>query len=185
MTYALGFDALDLPVVVYHRYDHAGRSQAYIARPGKPNTPWEITQISAWDFRWDFSGWSSIAAEVNLSRPVLTADRRHLLVEFKTTHTPSSGRIKLDSATLAPIKTLPPAEPALPRAIQYPSSNYTGIEPRTVVNRDQSRIWVLRWETLPRNRDKARSQVPPPASLVLYEVGSSLPDSVSTAQSDS
>lgn len=175
MTFALGFDALNRPVVVYHRYDSAGLSQAFAARPVAPGKPWGITQISAWDFRWAFSGWNSIAAEVTLGPPSLSPDRKELLVDFSTTRSAGSGRWRLDADTLQPLATLPPPPPALPAGLLYPSSGYAGLEAQTIVNRDQGRRWVFRWETLPRNRDMPREKTPPPSSLRLYEVPDTTP----------
>jgi len=64
MTFNLGFDAAKKPVVVYHRYDVAGRSQAYIARPmSDPSagaTGWTVRTLSTWSFAWQFSGGGSI-----------------------------------------------------------------------------------------------------------------------------
>jgi hypothetical protein len=44
------------------------------------------------------------------------------------------------------------------------------MEVQTVVSRADNRRWVLRWETLPRNRDRPRDAVPPPSELRLYEM---------------
>jgi hypothetical protein len=175
MTFALGFDARERPVVIYHRYDASGLSQAYAARPAAPGGPWDITRISDWDFRWAFSGWSSIAAEVTLGPPSLSADRSHLLVDFSTTRSAGSGRWRLDADTLRPLAILAPAPPALPGSLVYPSSGYAGLEAQSIINRDRARRWVLRWETLPRNRDQPRAKTPPPAALRLYEVPDATP----------
>ena len=40
MTFNLGFDADKRPVVVYHRYDERGKSQAYVARPSADASRW-------------------------------------------------------------------------------------------------------------------------------------------------
>ena len=41
---------------------------------------------------------------------------------------------------------------------------------RTVVSTDQGRKWVLRWESLPANRDLTRDVFPPSVELRLYEI---------------
>jgi hypothetical protein len=44
------------------------------------------------------------------------------------------------------------------------------MEIQTATSRDQGRRWVLRWETLPHNRDQPRPTAPPPTELRLYEL---------------
>jgi hypothetical protein len=44
------------------------------------------------------------------------------------------------------------------------------MEVSTLVSRAGSTCYVLRWETLPRNRDQPRAEAPPPSELWLYEV---------------
>ncbi|MEO6993535.1 MAG: hypothetical protein ABI273_07890, partial [Lacunisphaera sp.] len=43
-----------------------------------------------------------------------------------------------------------------------------GMEVQTEVAHANGRRWVLRWETLPRNRDLPRDSAPAPAELRLY-----------------
>lgn len=169
MTFNLGFDHERRPVVVYHRYDEAGRSQAYAARPAAEAAGWTITRISDWDFRWNFSGGGSIAAEVTLGAATLQPDRS-LAVDFSTTHSPGSGRWRLDPATLRPLALLPPPPGPLPASLAAPNSGLPGMEVQTAVSRADGRRWVLRWETLPRNRDRPREKAPPPVELRLYEL---------------
>lgn len=168
MTFNLGFDAATRPVVVYHRYDAQGKSQAYAARPVADDSSWAVSQISDWDFRWQFSGGGSITAEVTLGAATLQADRS-LLVDFTTIHAPA-GRWKLNPITLRPMATLPPPANVLPPSLIAPVSPYPAMEVQTTVSRDQGRRWVLRWETLPRNRDQPRDAAPPSTALRLYEL---------------
>jgi hypothetical protein len=191
MTFNLGFDAQQRPVVVYHRYDAAHHSQAYLARPvgaalgaarataadidgrrqaaplqDRAAAGWEVRQVSDWDFTWAFSGGGSIAAEVTLGAPQLTADG-NLRVDF-TTRAAGAGRWTVDPVTLARMAVLPPAEPVLPAELLHAAT--PGMEVQTVVARANGRRWVLRWETLPRNRDLPREAAPPPTELRLYEL---------------
>lgn len=169
MTFNLGFDHDHRPVVVYHRYDEAGKSQAYAARPGPASSAWEIVRVSDWDFRWAFGGGGSLTAEVTLGSAQPRADGR-LLVDFATTHSAGSGRWVLDSATLRPLETLPPPASVLPPSLAAPRGAFPGLEVQTAVSRLEGRRWVLRWETLPRNRDRPRPVAPPPSALRLYEL---------------
>ncbi len=167
MTFNLGFDAAQRPVVVYHRYDAAHRSQAWAARP-RAAGGWDIAQLSAWEFTWAFSGGGSIAAEVALGPPHL-ADDGTLLVDYST-QAAGAGRWRVDAGTLRTVAALPAAPAVLPESLLQPGSAGAGLEVQTVAARDHGRRYVLRWETLPRNRDLPRDSAPPPAELRLYEL---------------
>jgi hypothetical protein len=164
-TIALGFDLEKRPVAVYHRYDEAGLSQTYAARPSDNAAHWTCVKISDWDFRWDFSGGGTIPVDVRLGVPVRESDTS-LLVDFITTRAPGSGRWRLDAATLRPLAVLPPNPPDLPESPAATSETQT----RSLESRADGRRWVLRWETLPVNRDKARDVAPPPSAMILYEL---------------
>jgi hypothetical protein len=166
MTFNLGFDAARRPVVVYHRYDARKKSQAFVARPREAApSGWDVRQISAWDFTWAFSGGGSIPAEVKLGAPRLERDGT-LLVDFST-EAAGAGRWRLRGDSLEPIAQLPAAATTLPAALMRAVD---GREVQTVSARSAVRRWLLRWETLPRNRDRPRATVPAPTELRLYEL---------------
>ncbi|HEY0947038.1 MAG TPA: BNR repeat-containing protein [Opitutaceae bacterium] len=174
----LGFDARQRPVVVYHRYDAHGRSQAFIARPTATTAgsapAWELRQLSNWNFRWALSGPGSIASEVTLGTPQLAADGS-LLVDFWTRKA-GAGRWRLHADTLECTATLPARSTALPAELAQAASSYPNMEVQLATSRSGGRLWVLRWETLPRNRDRPRETVPPPSELRLYEFSDTAAD---------
>jgi hypothetical protein len=165
MTFSLGFDAAQRPVVTYHRYDARHRSQAYIARPRSDGAGWEIHALSQWDFTWAFSGGGSIAGEVRIGPPRLERDGT-LSVDYHT-KAAGAGRWRVRSDTLGVIAALPAAPAATPRERVNPVS--PGMELHSISSRAAGRHYVLRWETLPPNRDRPRAAAPPPAELRLYE----------------
>lgn len=167
-SFNFGFDAKNRPVVVYHRYDKHGNSQIYAARPAWMGR-WKISQISDWKFRWDFSGGGSLPSVIRIGAPDLQADGSFVM-GYAMPFGPGSGRLKFDARTLQPLGNLPPARGILHEALSQPLSSYPGMQVRTVVSNHEGRTWVLRWESLPANRDLARSEFPPPAELRLYEV---------------
>ncbi|MEO6995153.1 MAG: BNR repeat-containing protein, partial [Lacunisphaera sp.] len=138
MTFNLGFDAQQRPVVVYHRYDSRHRSQVYAARPRANGAGWEIHQLSEWNFTWAFSGGGSIAADVSLGAPRATTDGS-LAVDF-VTRDGGSGRWLIDSATLERKATLPAAPPVLPDELMRPIQ--AGMEVQTEVAHANGRRWV-------------------------------------------
>lgn len=168
MCYALGFDQQKRPVAVYHRFDAAGHSQAFIARPGT-NGPWQTRQLSDWKFHWDFAGGGSQLKQVSLGRPTPAADGS-LLVDFSTREA-GAGRWRIDGQTLAVLEQLPPtARETLPAGFRTPVSKFFGMDVKTVTSGTEGRRWILRWETLGPNRDLKPRDVPPPSELRLYEL---------------
>lgn len=166
MTFALGFDAARRPVIVYHRYDPEGHSQIYAARPSADG--WMTRPISAWTFRWSFHGMGSIAADVRIGPPHPDRDGS-LLVEFSTASA-GEGRWRMRADDLAPIAQLPAARPPLPEPLLKPIGSYPGLEVNLRVSRDGGKCYLLRWETLSRNRDLPRAEIPPPTELRLFEM---------------
>jgi hypothetical protein len=166
MTFNLGFDSAQRPVIVYHRYDDDDCSQIYAARPDGDH--WVTRAISAWDFHWGFGGTGSVKAEVLVGRPRLDADGS-LLVPFSSVAA-GAGRWRLRAEDLAPIEQLPAGPALLPARLLGPLGSYPGLEVNLQVNRAGGVCHVLRWETLPRNRDFPRTEFPPPTELRLFEV---------------
>lgn len=166
-TFNLGFDAKHRPVVVYHRYDDAGLSQAYVARP-RAAGGWDTRPISGWKFRWAFSGGGSIQTEVKLGAPRLERDGS-LLVDF-TTKAAGGGRWRLHGETLEKLAELPSAPNPLPASLRRPMSGHPDMEVQMLSASHAGRRYVLRWETLPRNRDRPRASAPAPTELRLYEL---------------
>lgn len=166
-TFALGFDAMQRPVVVYHRYDDNGRSQAYVARPGGA-AGWERRPMSTWDFTWRFSGGGSIQTEVSLGAPQREPGGT-LRVGFAT-RAAGAGQWRLSGETLERLAQLPPVPSDLPATVRRVQSTVPGMEVQMLTARAGGKRWVLRWETLGRNRDKPRDFVPPPSELRLYEL---------------
>lgn len=166
----LGFDDLDRPVISYHKYDEKGHTQVYNAR--LEDGSWRIRQVSNWDYRWEFSGGGSIRFEIGVG-PVERDDHGRLLQSF---HHPraGSGQWLLDPPTLASVAVLP-ARPQRPAGLAKAESQTPGMQVRwsgDIGDSDSSdTYYLLRWETLPPNRDRPREgSPPPPSALRLFEL---------------
>lgn len=167
MTMAIGFDAAKRPVVTYHRYDAAGKSQVFAARPGA-KSGWDVRQVSDWDFRWQFGGGGSLAAEVSAGPPRVEAEGTLVMSYATLGH--GDGRWRLRADTLERVGELPAAAPLLPENLRTARSEYPGMEVQSTGSRAEGKRWVLRWETLGRNRDLPRAVAPPPTEMRLYEL---------------
>lgn len=163
MSFNLGFDAKKRPVVTYHRYDKDGRSQVFAAWPNAEGG-WDARPITDWNFRWEFSGGGSIAPDV-LVGAVKPGPQGTLSVDVAS-RAAGDSRMLLDADTLAPVAKKPAAPGALPEELARARD---GMEVSTATARSGGKRHVLRWETLPRNRDLPRAHAPEPTELQLYE----------------
>lgn len=164
MGYALGFDADHAPIAAYHKYDENGKSQAFVARPLKNGT-WKVKQISDWDFRWEFSKNGSQNKDVSLRFATPNPDGS-LNLTYKVKG--KSGRWRLDAETLEQLDLLPREKVARKPEPDYPRMDYPGLHMNSESTTSDGQTWMLRWETLDRNGDKPREEVPPLSELRLY-----------------
>ncbi len=166
----LGFDARGRPIVSYHKFDAQGNTQVYNAR--WEDDRWRIHQVTDWDYRWDFRGGGSIISEIHVGPVVADADDalsqtwRH--VKY------GSGNWRLDPRTLAPVGDAPVRQ-RRPAGFGRLESTWPGMQVRSAEDLgggpDPAVRYVLRWETLPTNRDRPRpAPFPPPTMLRVYEV---------------
>ncbi|WP_347244013.1 BNR repeat-containing protein [Thermogutta sp.] len=165
----VGFDTQHRPIVTYHKYDQSGRSQIYNARWEKDR--WVIYQTSNWEYRWEFSGGGSIGIEISPG-PVRIAQAGYLVQTFKHSQY-GSGTWVLDEETLRPIDTCRHAI-RLPGEITRRESEFPGMEVRFAWDSGEppgKESYLLKWETLPPNRDRPRpGPLPPPSTLRLYHL---------------
>lgn len=166
----VGFDSQGRVILTYHKFDAGGKTQAYNTR--WEGDGWKVYQTSDWDYRWWFEGGGSIVNDVLLEQVEVTPDGR-LALDFWHVQM-GAGRWILDEATLRPTETLPPVSP-LPAHLMTPESDFPEMRVRLWEDDghspDPAVRYVLRWETLPANRDKPRTGPLPEASaLRLYGV---------------
>ena len=164
-TYALGFAPDGQPVAVYHRYNSEGHSQLFAARPA--GADWQRQPLTDWRFRWAFGGYGSLQVDVYI-HPVRTEADGTLLVPFFTREVPS-GVLRVNPQTLKAETVLPPDAPVLPATQMQVRSPFPEMEVRTRAVETEEGNYILRWETLPSNRDQPRPTAPPPSELRLIE----------------
>ncbi len=164
----VGFDTQNRPIIAYHKYDQNGKTQLYNAR--FENGSWVVHQTSQWDYRWDFGGGGTLVFEIEVE-PVEVQPGGTLTQNFYHSQYGGLGAFRLNPTTLA-------AEATIPQPVPYPSE-LARVESSTAemevrfrkddgASPDPTILYMLRWETLPSNRDMPRSTIPPPTKLRLY-----------------
>lgn len=164
----VGFDAQERPIVAYHKFDQAGNTQLYNAR--FENGAWVPHVTSDWDYRWDFGGGGTLVFEIEVEPVVLQQDGT-LTQNFYHARYGGLGAFRLNPDTLA-------AEETIPQPVPYPAelAEVESPTPEMQVrwqkdagrSPDPTIVYLLRWETLPSNRDMPRPTIPPPTPLRLY-----------------
>ena len=167
----IGFDSAHRPLASYHKFDEKGKTQAYVAR--FDNGAWTPRQVTGWEYRWEFQGGGSISFEISLGAAAPHAPGRLALPFRHVKH--GSGLLILEEDSLRPagIEKAPRAYPA---ELSRRESDFPGIQVKTAQDigesaESMSSRYVLRWETLPQNRDRPREgALPEPSTLRLYKV---------------
>jgi hypothetical protein len=163
----LCLDEKQNPVMAYHKYDENGNLQFYVAKAvsGK----WGIRSVTNWDYRWYFSGNGSINNEVRLGNFTRRKDGRYELdyqhIKYGT------GTILLDK-DLNPIGKILKPEPLILQ--QEPEGEFPNLQVRIASDLgtgNSQTSYVLKWESLPANRDRPYPKPwPEPSQLYLYEI---------------
>ena len=159
----IGFDQADRPVVSYHKFDEDGHTQIYQARQEADG--WQIYQSTDYDFRWDFRGRGSLGARIRI-QPLQLVDQQ--LQQQVWLDTAGFQTHILDTASLRVVRKYD-TEDNYP--LRLDQAQRAGHEVNRASSRAGDTLYLLRWETLPRNRDRPRDKPwPEPVPLYLYEV---------------
>lgn len=164
----LCLDENNKPLFVYHKYDHAGNIQFYIAKLDAKK--WTSKQITDWDYRWEFSGGGSINFEVRIKDFNKRNDGYYEVDYWHIKY--GNGTILLDKDFNNVGKVLKPApfnesikiEGSFPGLlVQLAGDLGKTMEPGV--------RYQLKWESLSPNRDRPRPEPWPEASqLYLYKL---------------
>jgi hypothetical protein len=167
------FDQAGRPVVTYIKFDEKGNTQVYAARPGKEG--WKIHQLTRWDYRWRFEGGGSIQSEISWSALTSDAETKALQMNFKHVKRGPGQLVQtFDPETLKPLGEARPYRP-WPEELTRVRSDFPGMETHLMdsppIEHDGRIVrWILRWETLPPNRDAPRDKYPPTGALEVIEL---------------
>lgn len=170
MGITIGFDNNSQPVITYHMYDEKGFSQIYNAR--WENNKWNRVPSTNWDRRWDFTGGGSVPCVARGSKITTTEDKA--LQQTVTFSGWKSETWKLDQNTLKPIEKIkPPQKDKLPPEWSRIKGDHKDLRRMTrgCFHEESNTHYLLRWETLPSNRDRPRPEPHPnPSTLELWKV---------------
>ena len=164
----LCLDEKNNPVFVYHKYDQDGNLQFYIALT--ENGEWMHKQITDWDYRWEFSGNGSINTEVSIKGFNKRNDGYYEVDYWHKKY--GNGTLLLNDSFDAMGKVLK-AE-SLNSGFELDGS-FPGLDIRTTgdlgTSSEENTSYILKWETIGRNRDRPREKPWPEASwLYLYKL---------------
>lgn len=146
----LGFDGKGRAVISYHKLDEGGSTQIFNAR--REGAEWRIRQATDWNGAWLPEGWGTIPMEIKVHPVRVDASGRTMQRYWHARY--GHGQWLLDGDTLRPREELPPRSArmeALARA-GHPGAKVHWAEDRGGFP------FVLRWESLPENRDQQRSR---------------------------
>jgi len=167
---AIGFDHDKQAVATYHRFDSDGKTQVYAAR--FDHGQWASRQITHWDYRWEFEGNGSIPFQITLGSIRIHGPGKLALPYEHIRY--GKGLLVIDEKTFEPMGTEPEI-PDYPAELGKPESCFPGMTVNWSADEgksgDSGFRYVLRWETLPANRDKRPvGSLPEPSTLRVYKL---------------
>lgn len=171
MGNGFGFDSKKQPILTYHRYDKAGHNQIYAAR--FESGEWVVHQLTDWTYRWHFSGGGSITCQVSAGG-VKPHGSGKLAVPYRHVKH-GKGLLIVDEETMKVLGTETQA-PQYPETLTALASKFPEMQVNWFwdigTSPDEDAKYVLRWETLGRNRDRPRKgKLPENGNLVVYKLG--------------
>ncbi|MCB0685600.1 MAG: BNR repeat-containing protein [Saprospiraceae bacterium] len=160
----LSFDSRGRVIMVYHKFDKKGRSQLFICR--HENGEWINRQISDWpDFTWAINATGSLGNAIKLN-DIRTDSAGHIYVGYAHEKY-GDGLLEIDEDRLILLNDL--KGESLLHVEGLPSTIKEGMQINS--RWDGTGQYILQWETLQTNFDKARdAPYPPPSPLMLYEI---------------
>ncbi len=164
----LVLDKNNHPVFVYHKFDQTGNTQLYVAQI--KNNKWEYNSITNWDYRWFFSGGGSINSEIQIRDFSKRKDGNYEVGYWHVKY--GNGTILLNPQFRPIGKVL---KPASLNSILKIEGTFPGLQVQTAGDiggeSEENARYILKWETLNRNRDKPREKPwPEPSQLYLYKL---------------
>ncbi|MBM1106031.1 BNR repeat-containing protein [Aurantibacter crassamenti] len=164
----LVLDDENKPVFAYHKYDSVGNLQFYIAQI--KNKKWVYKKITNWDYRWEFSGNGSINTEVQIKNFKKRADNKYEIEYWHIKYGNGTILLNEEFENIGKVIKSPPFSTGLKIEGTFP-----GLEVRTTEDLGDSKEgnlrFMLKWETINRNRDKPRDKPwPEPSQLYLYQL---------------
>lgn len=156
------------PQFVYHKYDEAGNLQFYVT--WIEGQQWVNKKITNWDYRWEFKGRGSINFEVRVRNFNRRPDGKYEVGYWHIKY--GSGTILLNE-NLDNIGEVLKPEP-LANVFEL-EGDFPGLAVRTSgdigKSPDKNFRYMLKWETLPANRDRPWPEPwPAPSKLYLYKI---------------
>ena len=163
----LAFDSQKRPIISYHKADKQGYMQIYLAR--FENGEWKRHPITEWDKKITFEGGGTMPF-IGIHVSGLTRfDPNTFFINYRHRDY-GSGRIVIDQDSLKPVSRKVTVPSALPRSLAKKEISFEGIRVRRAWDIGSSNEpgvkYLLQWEALPPNRDRARKPPLPPASTL-------------------
>ncbi|MCP4786431.1 MAG: hypothetical protein GY903_31285 [Fuerstiella sp.] len=170
----LAFDSEDRPIISYHRSDANGNMQIYASR--FENGQWVRHVLTTWNKPVDFRGRGSMGF-IGIRISGLSKAAPGLFTMSYRHRDYGSGRLVIDEKTLRPTRKQAPTGTNYPSQLKRPESAFEGIAIRRAndigASGDAGVRYILQWETLGSNHDRARTgPLPEPGLLRLYRLSS-------------
>lgn len=149
------------PTFVFHKYDGSGNIQLYCTR--FESNEWQTSQITNWDYRWEFSGYGSINSELKI-HGIASLENGDFEIDYWHLKY-GTGRIILDSDFGTKSETYSERGKKIENFVDlFPQSS-----PDLGTANDGYK-YELQWLSRGKNRDQSTAlPAPPPSQLYLVK----------------
>lgn len=165
----IGFDQQGRVTISYHKNDANNYTQPWTAR--SENGVWKRYKITDWPWHWDFSGGGTIIFAI-LINPLVKENDGTLTQKYSHLKF-GNGTWSIDPETLRATGTI--ERETIPPSLLKVEGTFPGLG--VVFGEDFGQYdvtdtrFIIRWETLPSNRDGPRPPpYPPPSMLRVYTI---------------
>lgn len=164
----LCLDENNNPVFVYHKFDTTGNTQLFIAHI--VDNKWVYKQITDWDYRWYFSGKGSIDVEISINDFRQSAYGNYEVDYWHVKYGNGTILLNEEFENIGNFVKLVSIISEIRLEGNFPGLHIMTINDEGKSNEKDTR-YMLKWETLDRNRDQARPKPwPNPSQLYLYKL---------------
>ncbi|MDE8652277.1 BNR repeat-containing protein [Novosphingobium album (ex Liu et al. 2023)] len=161
----MAFDNQDRPVIVFGKYTAKDTLGIFVSR--LEDGRWRTVQAKDLGVLWKISGGGSVSKELRIQATKRAADGE-LVARYVLRQQSYQCMISNKDLTLQDCLH---NQSSLPRGLMQVSKNRAGMTVQVALaSTGQSPRYLLRWETLPYNRDKPRNVAPPPSKLQLFDL---------------
>jgi hypothetical protein len=167
----LGFDSRQRPMITYLKYDQAGQTQIFLARP-RARGGWQSYQITQWTgSRLELDRQGSLSNNIGVSEAPRIGGDGSILVRASREGQTYEWRVDPNSHRVLAEERLNPLPPEIQAERERRDMPMFIMRPRGTASGPMAGVdWYATWHATGSNQDVARDEIPAPSTLRLHPI---------------